>query len=39
VALRVGDRELFASFLLAVFSEISPRKDIAVLAPEGAEEL
>ena len=37
--LRIGDRELLASFLLAIFGDIFARECIAVLVPEGAEEL
>ena len=37
--LGVGDGEPFPGFLLAVFGDIFPREDVAVLAPEGAEEL
>jgi hypothetical protein len=37
--LGVGDGQLFPGFLLAILSDILPREDIAVFAPEGAEEL
>src|SRR5262245_45814267 len=37
--LGVGDGQLCSGFLLAILSDIFPRKNIAVFAPEGAEEL
>ena len=39
VTLGVGDGQLLPSLLLAIFGDIFPRERIAVLAPEGAEEL
>ena len=39
VTLGIGDGQLLASLLLAIFGDIFPRERIAVLAPEGAEEL
>ena len=39
MTLGVGDRQLLSSLLLAIFGDIFARERIAMLAPEGAEEL
>src|SRR5262249_21856502 len=39
VALRIGDRQLISSLPTAMLGDVLAREGIAVLAPEGAEEL